>query len=252
MDGCEIHWWESGSTCQKVRPENILPTLAPSLKRWNVSMNECCIQLKANLGFKVMFLPLIEVINTLLTDWAQPLSYTCWGCIKLQATRSAKCYFSSDIIQLSFQHYRWAKTIYPPPYNFDQKKNRVWTTRDGRRRLNCVQRYYTSQNWLKMKKLSFNSGVQALYGQNKSIDGADESNPGSSDESCGITVLSPTMPTHYCAIPPWSQNKAGTSHMTQPSSTPTITTAVNNRAVSILNKNVTCKIIFIFNDLQFI
>lgn len=56
-----------------------------------------------------------------------------------------------------------------------------------------------------MRKVELETGVRCPCGKNKSIDRADESNPGSSDESPGIAERSPTLPTHYYSIPPKSQ-----------------------------------------------
>lgn len=59
-----------------------------------------------------------------------------------------------------------------------------------------------------MKKVKFKTGVRCPCGKNKSIDRADKSNPGSSDESLRIAERSPTLPTHYYSIPTISQHKA--------------------------------------------
>lgn len=56
-----------------------------------------------------------------------------------------------------------------------------------------------------MRKVELQTGVRCPCGENKSIDRADESNPGSSDESPGIAERSSTLPTHYYSIPPKSQ-----------------------------------------------
>lgn len=57
-----------------------------------------------------------------------------------------------------------------------------------------------------MKKAKLKTGLKCPCGKNKSIDGADESNTGSSDESSGIAERSPTLPTHYNSIPTKSQH----------------------------------------------
>lgn len=59
-----------------------------------------------------------------------------------------------------------------------------------------------------MKKVKLKTGVRCPCGKNKSIDRADESNPGSSDESPGIAERSPTLPTHYYSIPTKSQTQS--------------------------------------------
>ncbi len=63
-----------------------------------------------------------------------------------------------------------------------------------------------------MKKSSSKTAVRCPHGKNKSIDRADESNPGSSDESPGTAERSSTLPTHYYSIPTKSQHKAVISY----------------------------------------
>lgn len=65
-----------------------------------------------------------------------------------------------------------------------------------------------------MKKVQLKTVLRCPCGKNTSIDRADESNPGSSDESPGITERSPTLPTHYYSIPTKSQHKAATPYKT--------------------------------------